>query len=426
MAAGLKLCIALLSTLALYPLLRMAYAAGGLAGALLLGFIAIAFPPSLVYGSRALAEVACVPFLTWGLWLLWPWGFGTTSKATWRRSASAAAPWWKPAPRLLGAGALLGLATVLRYQNGLFLPFVFAVVAWRRGLRAALLVTAGAALAGMLGGLLDWVTWGRPFQAMIAYVRFNLVEEGASQWGIAKRGFYFHTMLRTSGPLLLLLGVGFLAGLRKTWPVALLVVVFVGAHSAIPHKELRFLFPVLPLFLLCAALGMARFFDRMPYSWRRRITTAAATGVVMLAIFSWRSWHVTFTDIGQRMDGPDGGGPTSPSVWFGFDERNQLFSEAGTHADLCGLAAPGMNAYWTGGYTYLHRLAPISWAGGSGAYDAANFVVLGPGQGMDDARYQTVAVRGPYRLYRRDGGCVTPPRSSLEFGRLIARGVPGT
>jgi hypothetical protein len=45
---------------------------------------------------------------------------------------------------------------------------------------------------------------------------------------------------------------------------------------------------------------------------------------------------------------------------------------------------------------------------------------------VDDARYQIVAMRGLHRLYRRDGGCVTPPRSSLEFGRMIARGVPGS
>jgi phosphatidylinositol glycan class B len=426
LAVGLKLCFALLSTLALFPMLRMAYAAGGLTCVLVLGFVAAGFPASLIYGSRAMTEVACAPFLTSGLWLLWPWGLGTTGRAAWRTSSCAAAPWWKPAPRLLGAGVLLGIATVLRYQNGLLLPVVFVVVAWRRDLRAAFLVAAGAALAGMLGGLLDWVTWGRPFQAVIAYVRFNLIEGGASQWGVAKRGFYLHTMLASNGPLLLLLGLGFLAGLRRTWPTALLVLVFLAAHSAVPHKELRFLFPVLPLFLLCSAVGMARFLDKLPYPRRHRIAAVVAAGSVMLALFGWRARHVTFTDVGQMMESAAFGGPTSTLVWRGFDERNRLFSQAGTHADLCGLAAPAMNAYWTGAYTYLHRRAPILWLGGRGDYDAANYVVLGPRQQMDDARYQVVAVRGPYRLYRREGGCARPPHFSLGYGRMTPSGVPGT
>jgi hypothetical protein len=171
---------------------------------------------------------------------------------------------------------------------------------------------------------------------------------------------------------------------------------------------------------------MAGFFDRMPYPRRRQIAAAAAAGMVMLAIFAWRARCVTFTDIGQRMDRGEDGGPLSASVWLGFDERNRLFGQAGNHADLCGLAAPAMSAYWSGGYTYLHRRAPILWTGGPGAYEAANYVVLGPGHTMDDARYQVISVRGPYRLYRRDGGCVNPPRSSLEFGRMIAQGVPGS
>jgi GPI mannosyltransferase 3 len=426
LAIALKLGFALLSTLAFYPVVRMAYAGGGLLASVLVGLGAVAFPASLVYGSRAMAEVACVPFLTWGLWLLWPWGVGAIGRSVSRARAVPGSPWWKPAPRLLAAGALLGLATVLRYQNGVLLPVIFLLVAWRRGLRPALLVAAGAVLMGALGGWLDWVTWGKPFQALIAYVRFNLVEGGASQWGIAKRGFYLRTMLATNGPMLWVLAVGFLAGLRRSWPVALLALVFLGVHSAIPHKELRFLFPALPLFLLCAALGFARLVDRTPLPRRQQLATALAAGGAMLVLFGLRARQVTFADIGQLMETAAHGGPSSPLVWRAFDERNHLFHQAGTHADLCGLAAPGMNAYWSGAYTYLHRRAPILWAGARGDYDAANYVVLGPNQTMDDGRYRIAAVRGLYRLYRRDGTCARAARPSTGYGRMTLSGAPGT
>ncbi len=425
LAIGLKLGFALLSTLAFWPLLRMANAAAGLTGTLLLGLLATAFPPSLIYSSRALAEVACVPCLTWGLWLLSPWGMGTVGRAAWRAGRLATTPWWKLAGRPLVAGALLGFSAVLRYQNGVLLPVIFFVVLGRRGLLAALFVTLGAALVGVLGGLLDWATWGRPFKSLTEYVRFNLIESGANQWGVRGRGYYLDTLWATAGPLLLVAGLGAVAGLRRSWPIALLVFAFVAVHSAIPHKELRFLFPVLPLFLLCSAVGLGWLLDRIPFPRRTQIAAASAAGLAMLALWGAQARAVTFTHIGQVMASPANGGPTSPLVWRAFDERNRLLSQAGTHADLCGLAAPSMNAYWTGAYTYFHRRAPILWSGGPGDYAAANYVILSPGQKMADPRFQSIATRGGYQLYRRDGTCAPAPRPSVGYGRLTLAGVSG-
>jgi len=83
----------------------------------------------------------------------------------------------------------------------------------------------------ILGGLLDWVTWGKPFQSTIEYLRFNLIEKGSELWGVSSRSFYLQTMLATNGLALLALVLGFLAGLARTWPVALLTLLFLAIHS---------------------------------------------------------------------------------------------------------------------------------------------------------------------------------------------------
>ena len=426
LAVTLKLMFAALAAATFYPMLRLAHALGGAVAVLLLGLCACAFPVSLVYSSRVLAEVASAPFLAWGLWLLAPWGMAGSVAAPRKGRIPWIVDFGGGVSRLLGAGALLGLCTLLRYQNGVLLPAVVLLVAARRGLRASAWIALGMALVLVLGGLLDWATWGRPFQSFFVYLRFNLIEGGANQWGIAKRGFYLRAMLASNGPVLLLLAAGFVAGLRRTWPLALMAALYLLVLSAIPHKELRFIVPVLPLFLLCAAVGLATLVARLPVPLARRRAVAAALGALMLALFAVRARGVTFADIGQSMDAPNYGGPTSSLVWRAFDERNRLFEQAGNHADLCGLAAPAMNPYWTGGYTYLHRRVPILWSGAPAEFAAANYVVAGPGQKLADPRYQRLAQAGPYVLFRREGACLAPPRGSAGFGRLTPAGVPGT
>lgn len=422
LAVACKLMFALLAVVALYPLLRLAEALGGILALVLLGLLASAFPASLLYSSRVLSEVASVPFVAWGLHLLLPWGMAggdTGARAAGKRGFAG-----RVLPLLL-AGALLGLSVLLRYQNAILLPPIVLIVAARRGLRRASWLAGSMTVILLLGGLLDWVTWERPFQSLVVYLRFNLVESGANQWGIAKRGFYLWTMLGCNGPAVLVLALGFLAGLRRTWPIATLVLLYGLVLSAVAHKELRFLVPVLPLFLVCAAVGLGRLLSKLPYPAARRRTAAWALGLSLIALFALRAPKVTFKDIGQFMPAPSLGGPTSKLVWGAFGERNRLLEQAARHADLCGLAAPAMNPYWTGGYTYLHRRVPMLWGASWREMAAANYAIVGPGLKLGDPRYRGIAQDGPYVLMRRDGACLPPPRGSTVYGRLAPAGVPG-
>jgi phosphatidylinositol glycan class B len=421
-----KLLFALLAVATFYPLLRMARALGGDFALVLLGVTASVLPVSLVYDSRVLAEVASAPFLAWGAWLLLPWGMAGRTGVPRHATVDWAEGVRGPAARLLAAGLLLGLGALLRYQNGILLPVFVLLVLARSGLRPAVWLVVGVMAMLALGGLLDWVTWGRPFQSLFVYLRFNLVEGGANQWGVAKRGFYLRTMLATNGPVVLLLALGFLASLRRAWPVALLALLYLLVLSVVPHKELRFIVPVVPLFLACAAVGWSALLARLPYSYRRRKVAALALGIVMVVFLAARARQVSFRDIGQPMSAAAEGGPTSGLVWDAFGERNRLFAQAATHADLCGLAAPAMNPYWTGGYTYLHRRVPLLWSAFGRELAAANYAITGPGQALGDPRYSAIAKAGPYTLLRREGPCTRPTRGSTGYGRLTPEGVPGT
>jgi len=62
---------------------------------------------------------------------------------------------------------------------------------------------------------------------------------------------------------------------------------------------------------------------------------------------------------------------------------------------------PNVNAYWTGGYSYLHRRVPLLWWPG---LDVANYVLLIPGQKLGPM-FATRSSRraNGYALLRRDG-----------------------
>ena len=412
-----KLLFAVGAAVTFYPMLRLAHVMGGAAASLLLGIAAIAFPASLLYSSRALAEVACAPLITWSLWILWPCGLASGARGPDAKLGVVQASVWQ----LLGAGFLFGLATVLRCQNGALLAALVLIVLAKCGLRAAITLAAGGFAALILGGLLDWVTWGKPFQSIIEYLRFNVIEKGSELWGVSSRSFYLQTMLATNGLALLALVLGFLVGLARTWPVALLTLLFLAIHSVFPHKEFRFLYPALPLFLTCAAVGLAVLIEKLPLLRARPAASAAVLGLVLLAAFGLRARRVTFEDIGQGFQIPGEISPPTTSVWGCLDEQNRLLAEAGRRADLCGLVMPNVNGYWTGGYSYLHRRVPLLWWPG---LDSANYALLIPGQKLADGRYKMVAQAGGYALLRRDGPC-RPVRGPLgSYGRLIPAGVP--
>jgi phosphatidylinositol glycan class B len=423
LAVGIKLLFAGLAAATFYPLLRMAQALAGLFAAVLLAAMAALFPAVLLYGSRAMTEVVAAPLLAWGIGLLWPYGMGPVNKDIVTAVPLPMRVRWIAVRRLVLAGALFGIATVLRYQNLVVLAPIVLIVAVRSRWRSALWVALAMVVVLLAGGLLDWATWGKPFQSLVVYIRFNLLEGGANQWGVSKRSFYWETLWATSGPAFFVVLVGFVAGIRRTWQIALPVLLFIVAHSAISHKELRFIYPVLPLFLLCAAVGLGLLLGKLPLSrtWRRLATTALA--LLLLATLGFRSHRVTFSDIGQVMPSPETGGPTSRLVWGAFDERNRLLSVAGTHADICGLAAPGINPYWTGGYTYFHRRLPIVWSEARPDLEAANYVLIAPGHRMTDPRFRPVAQQGPYVLFRRDGACGRASMASASYGRLSPAGV---
>jgi hypothetical protein len=152
----------------------------------------------------------------------------------------------------LGGFLVLGLATLFRFHVGLIYLAYGAVLAGMR-IRAGVAAGVIAGFATLAAEAIIDVAGGRaPLATLSAYLIENA--DGGAKYGV----------MPWYGPLLLVLGVSlfpFSALMwrstgslwRRLWPVLIPALVFVVAHSLTPHKEDRFLYPILGLELWALA-----------------------------------------------------------------------------------------------------------------------------------------------------------------------------
>ena len=171
--------------------------------------------------------------------------------------------------RLLSAcasGALIGLAAVLRFSEAVFVVSEgLALLLRRRPAALAVMGLTAAAVAAGLWAVTDALYWGSPFYSVRNIVRYTLVDRLSSR-GVEPWHYYASHLGEWSNPLVVAASIwcarlGVTRAVLWTWlPVI--------ALSLLPHKEPRYLIPIMPFLAVTAAIGL--------HDWLRAI--ADATG----------------------------------------------------------------------------------------------------------------------------------------------------
>ncbi|MBL8912793.1 MAG: hypothetical protein JNM17_19025 [Archangium sp.] len=242
---------------------------------------------------------------------------------------------------LIIAGLLLSLAVALRLQNGLFCLGAL-VIAFRHARREGLVLLGVLGVGALIYGLIDLFTWGSFFHSAITYIRFNLIEGRASSFGTHPFWLYVTSLITSEGATVIPLVLLSLIAMRRSREVPLMIITFLVVHSLIPHKELRFVFPVLPLLAAHAAMGL----DLVKPQVQGAVVTLA---LLSLASLPWLTYgRLGISDPPRDLPALDHGGP-----------YNRLLQKAGQLDDLCGLRINGFVHWRTGGYAYFHKNAPL-------------------------------------------------------------------
>lgn len=240
------------------------------------------------------------------------------------------------------AGACLGAAVMFRIH---FAPAALVVALWLtlpRHPGRVISLGLGAAIPVAIFGLADWIAWGVPFHSPITAIRINVFEGAASAFGTSPPGAYVTNMVGLYGPTLALVALPLIkrATAYNVWILTALVIL--AAHSAIPHKEYRFVFAASSILVVAAAFAtvdlLTQWLNRtgrefQPFTHALALTWIAASAVS--AALPQQSWarHVS-------------------------DAEYAAINALAKRSDVCGVLLDEQ-PWSTSGYVLLRRNVPI-------------------------------------------------------------------
>lgn len=188
-------------------------------------------------------------------------------------------------------------------------------------------------------------------------------------------------------------------------PVLLVIpLVIILSHSTISHKEIRFLYPVLPFILLAAAIGTSDVVSGIGRTWPRVGNRAC----LVLAILAWCLTSIVMS-VSERFR----------PVWTRHADKLAAFDDLRERARLCGIGLVRVPWFNTGGYVRLHRNVPIYIVGGYdslGAVASSFDVALGRRESAlsDHGFHRTRCYSADLCLYERAGACVDRPDRAIN------------
>jgi hypothetical protein len=231
------------------------------------------------------------------------------------------------------AGLALGLAFCFRPQDGLFgIPLLVAGLVQRRWRDTVLFTSASLALV-VVQGIVDQRTWGTFLHSTIAYVRFNLVQGGAANWGREPWWTYPVLLALLAIPVVPRMALRWIsAGARRLPAVAGCALFSLLVHQMVAHKAPRFVLPALWLFLV--VWGTGALLTRDPASAARRIALRVASGA-----------HVA--------------GFLVASFAYPFKANIEAAQFVGSRPDNTGVVYHGLQDVETGGAFYYRSRAPL-------------------------------------------------------------------
>lgn len=183
-------------------------------------------------------------------------------------------------------------ACLVRPTNAIIWLYSLPWVFWRRPRYVILSVVIAAAVL-LLDGTINYWFYSRFKIPLWSFFKFNVADSLSSFYGVSRIDFYFLQAI----PILLLNYLpfflyGFLSTAWSDYKGLLLCYLLV--FTAIPHKEFRFIYPMMPVLLTYSASGLLQLSSRIS---KRRVKQIAGITLALSAILSY--YFTQYHEVGE-------------------------------------------------------------------------------------------------------------------------------
>jgi phosphatidylinositol glycan class B len=244
--------------------------------------------------------------------------------------------------RLAIGGALLALAFVFRFQYAPAIAVLALGACWRRWRNLAPLI-AGGLIALVFGGVADAAQGAVPFAWLIANVQQNLLHDRAAEFGVTPAITYLFSFWMMWSVAIVPLLFAIWQGWRHAPLLLAMAVANIAFHSLIGHKEYRFIFLSVALFIIIAALGSGDWI----MGWMRAKRARPQWALPVVA----GGWAL--------ISGALAATGTMPDNWMSGTGAAQLATELRGDPALCGLALYNTPFFALPGHDRLVGRAPL-------------------------------------------------------------------
>jgi len=295
--------------------------------------------------------------------------------------------------RLFLAGLCLGVSVALRLQLAPAVAFAVLYFSYKRWTTRGPALLAGVLLPFVAFGLVDAITWSYPFQSYVRYLQIVVFQGRNSRYGVEPWYLYLTLLWKYLWPMLLLAALA----VRRNPLLGWVAVIIVASHSVFSHKELRFMYPVLPIVITLAALGLVEITSAFDARIQARLSPATITAVGLVCCILISSCFARWI---FRWDEGSGG-------LIALDRLSR-------DASVCGVGLSRLPWDLTGGYVHLHRDVPIVLVNPNYnlTVQMLNFnalVTLGPPLIDAQMGFKSEGCWKDVCLYRRPGPCFSSP-----------------
>lgn len=196
---------------------------------------------------------------------------------------------------LIVVGFCLGVSFLFRYQMGIAILAIYAYLLFIEKVKFWKILVSGSIILLLIGFevYINSIFYGQFTFAPYNYLKLNLIDGKASNFGTSPFFAYFYLFLGFAvPPLSFILLASFTKGiiLLKKHLYVWVSVLFIVVHSLIGHKEVRFLFPILYIFIFISIYGLMSYFkNNTAKRWHRRLfRTVVVINVILLVVMMFK------------------------------------------------------------------------------------------------------------------------------------------